>query len=35
LAAEVDKVFLMLNNCERGQAAVNAQMLLDLLRREA
>lgn len=31
LAAEVDRLFLMMNNCERGQAAVNAQMLLDLL----
>ncbi len=32
LADQVDRLFLMMNNCERGQAAVNAQMLLDLLR---
>lgn len=32
LSQEVDRVFLMMNNCERGQAATNAQMLLDLLR---
>lgn len=31
IAEEVDRLFLMMNNCERGQAAVNAQMLLDLL----
>lgn len=35
LGAEVDRVFLMMNNCERGQAAVNAQMLLNLLGRGA
>jgi uncharacterized protein YecE (DUF72 family) len=35
LAGRVERLFVMFNNCTRGQAAVNAVTMLDLFRHAA